>query len=60
MHVSPGNRDLLPFWTVFGLKTLPAVVGRASKIAITRASRAKMRGTLAHRIRNFIVFDLLR
>ena len=23
MHVAPGNRDLLPFWAVFGLKTLP-------------------------------------
>ena len=23
MHVAVGNRDLLPFWTVFGLKTPP-------------------------------------
>ena len=23
MHVAPGNRDLLPFWVFFGLKTSP-------------------------------------
>ena len=23
MHVDPGNRDLLPFWAVLGLKTPP-------------------------------------
>ena len=33
---------------------------RASKMAITRASRVKARGTSAHRIRNFMLFDLVR
>ena len=23
MHIAPGNRDLLPFWAVVGLKTPP-------------------------------------
>ena len=43
MHVARGNFDLLPFWTVFGLKILPALAGRASKMAITRAKRAAPR-----------------
>ena len=127
MHIAPGNRNLLPFWAVFGLKTphgggrssvqngynsgkprqnaryfgssnpefhalrfslrtnpaknarspgklqFIAVLGRfplensarqwpvrASKMAITRASRVKTRGTSAHRIRNFMLFDLVR
>ena len=60
MHVAPGNRDLLPFWAVSGLKTLPALAGRASKMAITRASRVKTRSTSAHCVRNPMLFDLVR
>ena len=36
-----------------------ALAGRASEMAITRASRVKPRGTSAHRIRNFMLFDLV-
>ena len=59
MHVAVGNRDLLPFWTVFDLKTPPVVARGASKMAITQASRVKTRSTWAHRIRNFLLFDLV-
>ena len=59
LHVAPGNRDSLPFWTVCGLKTRSVVAGRASKRAITRASCVKTRGISAHCIRNFMLFDLV-
>ena len=53
MHVAPGNRDLLPFWVFFGLKTSPAVAGRVTKIAITRFRGPKTSGTFDHQMRTF-------
>ena len=53
MHVAPGNRDLLPFWVFFGLKTSPAVAGRVSKMAITWFRGPKTSGTFDQRMRTF-------
>ena len=52
MHVAPGNRDLLPFWVFFGLKTSPSR-GRMTKMAIARFRGPKTHGTFDHRLRNF-------
>ena len=51
MHVAPGNRDLLPFWVFFGLKTSPGR-GRVTKMAMTRLRGPKTRGTFDHWLEN--------
>ena len=45
------------FWAC---KLRAAVAGPVSKMAITRSSRIKTRGTLAHEIWNIMLFDLVR
>ena len=53
----------LQFYSVSDIRFLPVNPRPpiwVSKMAITRASRVKTRGTSAHRIRNFMLFDLVR
>ena len=59
MHVAPGNRDLLPFWVFFGLKTSPGH-GQVTKMAMTRFRGPKTRGTFHHRLGSFNLFDSVR
>ena len=56
IHVAPGNRDLLPFWVFFGLKTSPSR-GRLTKMAIARFRGPKTRGTFDHWLRNRNLFN---